>query len=531
MDCVELKLKQELNDLCSRLNIDLPFLVSSISIEEFFDNLEKFLGIKQQADAVACWIDEKEHCVYGYYDSDDLFVRQLVYVGIGRSARANSHWAGTHALDFQVFIDELKAFGFQQSDVFEYLVEGLNQRQAAAVETLIIDEIQPKFNKLRYWTPDLSHEITDEARYAMSEKHKDKQLEDKTRLKIGSANSNKVTLELLHKKHHVRFFQNTSQNNIARWIKRNYDLDLNPTTLWSTIKRNTHHRDFQLKIVAGNLNTPDVLSKLKRRVSGTPVIIKETSGKLRLFVSANSAADTLNVPSVIIYRLCNGEDDTSMGLAARELTDDEFLTNITNWPLYYVIEVDGEILHTTNLRQASRQLGLRETTLTLLLRKKHPYSISNGIKLRGEMVFNSFNEEVKNFCVDDNLKLPEPAQKPNGFWNEDQNILQELHDLQPTSIADWGRKSIASYSNAKKRRVVDSIFRKFCDEANRPFKKQTGWDYQAAFQALANIEPTPSKLSDWSKGHQNSYHWAVRNKIQKKLFADFLATKMQRKEL
>ena len=139
MDCVELKLKQELNDLCSRLNIDLPFLVSSISIEEFFDNLEKFLGIKQQADAVACWIDEKEHCVYGYYDSDDLFVRQLVYVGIGRSARANSHWAGTHALDFQVFIDELKAFGFQQSDVFEYLVEGLNQRQAAAVETLIID--------------------------------------------------------------------------------------------------------------------------------------------------------------------------------------------------------------------------------------------------------------------------------------------------------------------------------------------------------------------------------------------------------
>ena len=178
----------------------------------------------------------------------------------------------------------------------------------------------------------------------MSEKHKDKQLEDKTRLKIGSANSNKMTLELLHKKHHVRFFQNTSLNNIARWIKRNYDLDLNPTTLWSTIKRNTHHRDFQLKIVAGNLNTPDALSKLKRRVSGKPVIIKETSGKLRLFVSANHSRYLKRSPRLLFIGCATARMTPSMGLAARELTDDEFLTNITNWPLYYVIEVDGEIL-------------------------------------------------------------------------------------------------------------------------------------------------------------------------------------------
>ena len=294
MDCAGPTPKKELNDLCKRLNIDIPFSANSISIEEYFENLEKFLGIKKQADAAVGWIDEKEHCVYGYYDNDDLFVRQLVYVGIGRSARATSHWAGTHALDFQLFLDELKAFGFQQSDVFEYLVEGLNQRQAAALETLIIDKMQPIFNKLRYWTPDLSHQTTDEARYSVSVKHQGKRLDDMTRSKIGSANTNQVVVELLHKNQHVRFFRNTSQNNIVRWIKQNFEIDLNPTTLWSTIKRNTHHSNFQLRVVEGNLHKPDSLSTLKRRVEGTPVLVKEASGKLRLFVSANSASAAFN---------------------------------------------------------------------------------------------------------------------------------------------------------------------------------------------------------------------------------------------
>ena len=74
----------------------------------------------------------------------------------------------------------------------------------------------------------------------------------------------------------------------------------------------------------------------------------------------------------------------------------------------------------------------------------------------------------------------------------DSKAQQKLLDLQPSSIADWGRKSLGSYSNAKKRHVVDSIFQQYCDKANKPFNKQSSWDYQAAFQALADIKPTAS---------------------------------------
>ena len=68
-----------------------------MSLTQFFDILETFLDVKQQADDAIGWLERSDYSVYGYHDSNDLSVRELVYVGIDRKARAASHWSYTQS--------------------------------------------------------------------------------------------------------------------------------------------------------------------------------------------------------------------------------------------------------------------------------------------------------------------------------------------------------------------------------------------------------------------------------------------------
>ena len=334
----------------------LPRFSNSKKISEWFNRLETHLDVKSTAEECNEWSHNSNYYVYTYSDVTDLYM-PIVYVGIGHGRRALSHWNKTHSAQLDEYLDYWKKNNLQQNDVFKFVITGLKQRQAAALETLIIDLHDPACNVLRYWAPDMSHEINDKQRQRVSEIHTGKVLTNQTLEKIGIANTNNLSLELWFKGKLVRTFVNTSQTKIAKWIFGQYQITVGKGTLWSTITRDTDHRGFQLVLVNGKILSNDPLVSIKKRIAGSPILMKDTQGKLRVFISVNSASEILDIAAPNIRIVLKGDSTSTNGYCFRKLTNEEIQKNISRWPIYHKLSIDGVEEVSLNLTQSAKNMA------------------------------------------------------------------------------------------------------------------------------------------------------------------------------
>lgn len=499
----------------------MPRFPEATELSEWFTFLEAYLDVSLTAETCKEWSSNSNYYVYTYRDITDPYM-PIVYVGIGHGNRASSHWNSTHNAQLDLYVDYWKTNNLEQNDVLEFIITGLKQRQAAALETLIIDLNEPACNVVRYWCPDMSYEVDDKQRKRVSEHHSGKILTDQTIEKISTANTNSLSLELWYKGQFVRKFVNTSQTKIAKWIFDEFQINVGKSTLWSTIERNKDHRGFQLFVSKGEISSHDPSLSIKKRISGSPILAKDTDGKLRLFVSVNSASEILKIAAPNIRFVLKGDSPSTGGYCLRKLTNEEIQKNIPKWPIYYKLSVDGVEEFSLNLSQSAKKHGLAKSTFTLILHNNQDYKISGGKYLTCELIQNHFNEEIFGFEVEDNLSTPNQPQVAPGHWNLRENHLNELRRIKPTSITDWGRKSSGSLSAAKTKGWHREIYKLYCDEVGEKFNVQDPWTYEAALQILKELDPRPEKITDWQKSHPNSYRWAATINLQHNLMRDLL---------
>ena len=137
--------------MSNRNNMNLPKELT----DEWFDQLEMDLGVKSMANQCEHWESDRNSYVYVYRDITDLD-HPIIYVGIGQQRRAWKHWTKSHNEDLNKWIKYWKAEGIVNvADVMSKVTEGLNQRQAAALECkLIRDNAKTVTNVVDYWCPD-----------------------------------------------------------------------------------------------------------------------------------------------------------------------------------------------------------------------------------------------------------------------------------------------------------------------------------------------------------------------------------------
>lgn len=502
-----------------KLGTQLPNFANTKEITEWFNHLESYLGVKRTAEKCNEWNNNSYYYVYTYSDVTDPYM-PIVYVGIGQKRRAYSHWNNSHSDQLNEYIDYWKKNGLDQNDVLEIFIEDLSQRQAAALETLIYDVCGPSCNVVRYWTPDMSHEVGEYQRQRVSEAHAGKTLSNQTLEKIGAANTNDLSLELWFKGKMVKKFVAVSQTQIAKWIFDQYQITVGKGTLWSTITRDTDHRGFQLIVKKGKVSPIDRLVSIKKRIVGDALLAKDTQGKLRVFISVNSASDILDIAATNIQNVLKGRTKSGRGYCFRKLTDQEIQKNISKWPVYHKLSIDGVEEVSLNLTQSAKKHGLLKSTFTLIVHQNQDYKISRGKHLTCKLVQNHFDEELFDFEVEDDLSLPNQPQSKPGHWNQNENHLIELRRIKPSSITDWGRKSSGSLSAAKTKGWHREVYKRYCEEIGEKFIVQDPWTYEAAFQVLKGLSPRPEKITDWQKLHQNSYKWAATNNQQHDLMRD-----------
>ena len=507
-----------------KLGNQIPKFLKIKKTSEWFNHLETYLDVKSTAEECKEWNDNSNYYVYTYSDVTDLDV-PIVYVGIGHGRRALSHWNTTHSTQLGKYLDYWKKNNLQQNDVLKFVIKGLKQRQAAALETLIIDLHDPACNVLRYWAPDMSHEVSDKQRQKASEAHTGKVLSNQTLEKIGAANTNNLTLDLWFKGKFVRTFLNTSQTKIAEWIFDQYQITVGKAALWSTITRDTDHRDFQLVLVNGKISSNDPLVSIKKRIASSPILMKDTQGKLRVFISLNSAADILEIAATNISAVLKGASTSTNGYSFRKLTNEEIQKNISKWPVYHKLSIDGVEEISLNLSQSAKKHGLKKSTFTLIEHKNQDYKISQGKHLTCKLVQNHFDEELFGCEVEDDLSIPNQPQFKKGHWNQKENHLIELRRIKPSSITDWGRKSSGSLSTAKTKGWHREVYKSYCEEIGKKINVQDPWTYEAVFEVLKGLSPRPEKITDWQKLHQNTYKWAATNRQQHNLMRDLLNLK------
>jgi hypothetical protein len=501
------------------LSIELPNLLSLKTISNWFECLEEYLGLNKAAEKCDNWDYKSDYYVYAYFDIADQCNR-IIYVGIGKNSRAYSHWNGSHNSILNDYIKFWKDNHLEQKDVLKFISIGINQRQAAALETFIFDNLTPEANVVRYWMPDMSHEVTDKHRQKISNFHTEKIISPETRNKLSIANSNNLKLGLWFENNKIKSFTSTSQVRISYWIQKHYNKNVSPSSIWSTIRNDTTHKGFKLKVEKGKI-IPNPLSKLlKRRITGSPVISKDEKGNLRVFISIKSAAEILNISDTNIKNVLLGQTSGVLGYNFRELTKNEIANNIIEWPIYYKISVDGNEELSLNLTASAHRHKLNKSIFTLILYHDREFSLSKGKRLTCKLIQNHTRQEIFNFEIIDNLLLPNPSQARQGHWNHKKNHLLELRKVKPKSITDWGRKSSGSLDAAKRNGWHREIFANYCKEVGNLKNPQDPWTYEKVLETLKNLSPQPKRIFEWQKLHPNSYRWASKNNQQHNLMKD-----------
>ena len=138
------------------LELGLPVNV----LDTNFDALEISLNVKSIAEDCNDWDENNNHCLYTYRDITQLD-EPIVYVGIGKKNRPKQHWTKSHNDLLNEYIEFWKLSNVEFEDVCTIKFTDIKQRQAAALETLIVDTCSPDCNLIRYWTPLGASQLTE----------------------------------------------------------------------------------------------------------------------------------------------------------------------------------------------------------------------------------------------------------------------------------------------------------------------------------------------------------------------------------
>lgn len=393
--------------MSNRNNMNLPKELT----DEWFDQLEMDLGVKSMADQCEHWESDRNSYVYVYRDITDLD-HPIIYVGIGQQRRAWKHWTKSHNEDLNKWIKYWKAEGIVNvADVMSKVAEGLNQRQAAALECkLIRDNAKTVTNVVDYWCPDFKwvaseKELINRSEKLVGRKQTKKHIENSSLTRM-----NDLKVGLLFNEELIAEFQSKGQNFIARWIKTYKNTEVAPGNLWASLRRKTKTRGYSLKLLAGSLPEADPIKKLKQRVAAMkPVLIKDEKGSSRLFISCQSAGEKFNISHQNFVSACLGKSKTVMRCSARYLQPDEIKANAHLWPIYHKISLAGEEARIyLNLSMAAKELGVSDASLSRSGKVNTPVKVvSMGKVLTIETVHQSSGEEIFGFSIIDDLSLPD----------------------------------------------------------------------------------------------------------------------------
>lgn len=324
----------------------LNFSREEFKNEKFFSDMEIKFGVHDLAEQCLNWDKNNDFYVYTYNDVTDLYC-PIVYVGIGKDKRAEVHWKGnTHSEELLEWVAYFKSKNLKLDDVVKYEVTGLSQRQAAILETYVIEKFSPECNKARYWTPD-GPERTDDLRDSMAGIFTGKSHTEQTKNKLKELKTNGLVLDLFYEKNFLKRFHQTTAKDICEFINEQYGHNINPGNLWKVIHgtwKNDNVSGYALKLVSGKLKGRTIKQRVRVSYStGKTALICSPDGEkfIVLSISSKEVGQKIGYDIERISRVLNGKEEHSAGFVGRFLTESEEKKLAAHVPLKRWVAVNG----------------------------------------------------------------------------------------------------------------------------------------------------------------------------------------------
>lgn len=389
-------------------------------------DLEIELGVFEDAENCKIWDLNTNYYIYVFKDITQLDL-PIVYVGISHNdQRRSRHWNSTHSQYLQNWIDYWKTENLIMEDVSEILVEGLNQREAACLETFIIATQKPEANVKYYWTPDQRAEHSVEARHHHSILMSGRRQPRSGVNKAAKTRTNNDTYDLLLDSEIINTFEGASASSISNWILENCGETVSPSSLWATIKekKGRTYKGFKL-VKTSESDGLTAKTLILRAITGKPIMIKDVKGQLRFFINSDSAAQSLNINSGDLASSSRGDRLQSQNYNSRYLSEFEISSNIEKWPVYHLVTIDGKEHKFFNISKFCEKHKLIKGTVHKLLSGSQEYCITAGKRVEGSTVWKHESLELFDLEVSDDLKLPinrsakRKSEYAGVFWHDD----------------------------------------------------------------------------------------------------------------
>lgn len=375
-----------------------------------FDAFECTLGINEIANNCGNWQEETNFYVYYYHDIFQLN-DPVVYVGIGKNDRYLNHWnAKSHNALLNEWIEFWKSSSASIDDVATVAIKNLTQRQAAAIECFLIKQLwklgEAEANVVSYWTPE-GTEKNEKARFNTSLKLHGREPTTEQNIRRIVARTNKLKIKLLLHDEPIKLFHDTSQTQIAEWIRHNYNLRLNPGSLWKTLQTSkTTVQGFSLQS-ANYRPKVEPLQQLRIQISSNPIVGIDVAGNVKAFVSTTAAEFKLKISKEDINGVLKEKKRSSHGWYFRFITEQEIERNIHRWPLFYEVTKNNLTYRFLNKAKFCRQHDINASTLSQFFKQNDEYFISRGVKYSGQEVVNYMDNEIYHFEIIHDLTQPE----------------------------------------------------------------------------------------------------------------------------
>jgi hypothetical protein len=404
-----------------------------------FDALEISLNVKSIAEDCNDWDENHNHCVYTYRDITQLD-EPIVYVGIGKKNRPKQHWTKSHNDLLNEYIEFWKLSNVEFEDVCTILFTGIKQRQAAVLETLIVDTYSPECNLIRYWTPLGASQLTEYELLkirAFSNPVLAKDYNGALRLFISAKSAAKALgilrnsiLEKIGKteRGYSRLgysFRYLTESEIEANIK-----------LWPVYYQLVQD---QKKILSINLDK--TLKDLQISRHELDICFKHTEHKKPSLISK------------ISYEIIHNHDKEE--LFDFKVTDD--LNTPKHGKGYTYVKGKNRFLIQIRIKGKNNIIG---TTPTEEIAKKVANFVYDNEKDENVII------NAKKLCAklkDENGELRRRV--PAGYYSNPDNIKKELIRIKPKSLSDWQKKNDNSYVWAWKLGIQRELFDEYLSKS------------------------------------------------------------------
>ena len=405
-----------------------------------FDELETSLNVKSIADDCNDWDENNNHCLYTYRDITQLD-EPIIYVGIGKNNRPKQHWTKSHNDLLNEYIEFWKLSNVEFEDVCTIEFTGIKQRQAAALETLIVDTYSPECNLIRYWTPFGASQLTEYELLkirAFSNPVLAKDFNGALRLFI-SAKSAANALGIL---------RNSILEKVGKTERGYSKLGYSFRYLTeSEIKANIklwpiYYRLVQNENVILSINLKKTLKELQKSKHELDIYFKHSEHK--------EASLTPKISYEVIHNHDNEE------LFNFNITDD--LETPEFGKGYTYIKRKNRYLIQIKLNGSNNIIGITPS--------------EEIAKQVADFVYDNKDDQnvidnAKKLCEKLKDKNGERRRRvPNGFYSYPENIRKELIRIKPKSLWDWQKKNDNSYVWAWKLGIQRELFDEYLSKSD-----------------------------------------------------------------